>query len=192
MRSSRNLAHGHFHNLGSVFSSTAGIIFLGTPHRGSMTANLGGIVAKIAEVAMRNPNTQLLDSLSPDSNFLESQRNQFSLVSEKINVACFYEERPASGFTGLVSLRVICLVVEEADEIRLCHKRLLVMMAHVWPSSLYQRTIWICAGLLVRLRLGTSGSSIKLVPLLSKLPYHLLVSLGIQHNIFQYLTMIMT
>jgi hypothetical protein len=102
LRSSRNASHGSFRSLGSIFTSTAGIIFLGTPHRGSATANLGGIIAKIAQITMRKPNSELLSSLASDSHFLESQRSDFSLVSEKIGVTCFYEELPANGFTGLV------------------------------------------------------------------------------------------
>jgi hypothetical protein len=51
----------------SEYPSTRGIIFCGTPHRGSDKVSFGEMVAKVANASLRQPNTQLLETLRRDS-----------------------------------------------------------------------------------------------------------------------------
>lgn len=74
---------------------------------GSSKAQIGSLVAAIAEAAFLRPNKALLDTLSETSPILEHQRNSFSKVSRDMELACFCEEIPISGLAlakeGLVS-----------------------------------------------------------------------------------------
>jgi hypothetical protein len=50
-------------HLARVFSSTRGIIFLGTPHRGSAMSSLGKVVVSIAKLAFQTVNEDLIRDL---------------------------------------------------------------------------------------------------------------------------------
>lgn len=76
-------------------------MFLGTPHRGSDKESLAGVVARLAHLAYRKPNRQLLETLARDSHILESQRGAFDSISNDIPIFCFYEEIPTA--IGMVS-----------------------------------------------------------------------------------------
>ncbi|KAH0563421.1 hypothetical protein GP486_002011 [Trichoglossum hirsutum] len=91
--------------LGEIYTSTIGVIFLGTPHRGSSQETLGEVVANVAKLSLRQPNKQLLQTLKPDSHILENQRDQFTTISSNLNIVCIREELP----TGAG------LIVEEAS-----------------------------------------------------------------------------
>ncbi|KAI9766755.1 MAG: hypothetical protein M1839_004772 [Geoglossum umbratile] len=77
---------------GSILPSTAGILFLGTPHRGSATANIGSIAARIAKkTVIFETNTGLLRSLERDSKDLFDKANQFCNICETAKIYSFYE-----------------------------------------------------------------------------------------------------
>jgi len=90
----RNAKHLRHQDLGDIYTAVVGVIFLGTPHRGSDLESLGQVVASIAKASFRRPNTQLLGSLSSNSHILEKQRDDFVTVSKDLQVVCFYEEQP--------------------------------------------------------------------------------------------------
>ena len=79
-----------------IFKCTSGVVFFGTPHRGSGTAGLGHLVAGIAKIAMRQPNSHLINSLDQESDVLEHQRASFASISSKMSLVCLYEEEPIS------------------------------------------------------------------------------------------------
>jgi len=88
--------------LGLIHSCTKGVVFLGTPHRGSDKKGLIDIVSGIMKLSMHNANTQLLASLLPESQFLEEQRDLFNGVGKDFPLKCLFEEYPTNG--GMVSL----------------------------------------------------------------------------------------
>ncbi|KAK4465805.1 hypothetical protein QBC42DRAFT_332991 [Cladorrhinum samala] len=90
-----------FEDYGRLYSSTIGVIFFGTPHSGSDGERLGQIVANIAKLVRKQPNSQLLATLAPDSHILEQQRDGFMTVTKDIPVVCFAEEIPWLNF-GLI------------------------------------------------------------------------------------------
>ncbi|KAK3984467.1 hypothetical protein QBC44DRAFT_388270, partial [Cladorrhinum sp. PSN332] len=90
-----------FREFSEIFTSTIGVIFLGTPHRGSGLESLGQVVAKIAKAAWKQPNSELLRTLSTDSHVLEKQRDQFDRVSKDLEIVCFAEQLPWLTF-GLI------------------------------------------------------------------------------------------
>ncbi|GAB1316550.1 hypothetical protein MFIFM68171_06760 [Madurella fahalii] len=93
-------SHGRHPKLGEVYMRTSGVVFMGTPHRGSSKTSIGGIVAGIAKVSLRRPNTQLLKTLARDSGILEKQRDDFTTISKDLEVVCIREEVPTG--VGLI------------------------------------------------------------------------------------------
>ena len=71
--------------------STAGIIFLGTPHQGSDAAVY---VVWLAQVAGRDKT--LLESLKRDSPALYGVARDFEASYSKADIVCFYEDKDAS------------------------------------------------------------------------------------------------
>lgn len=71
-----------------------GVVFLGTPHRGSEVDPLGQIMAIVARFTFSAPNTQLIASLKENSHTLESQRDSFVSISNKWTMFCLYGELP--------------------------------------------------------------------------------------------------
>ncbi|KAK8035531.1 LipA and NB-ARC domain-containing protein [Apiospora rasikravindrae] len=91
----------YFHNqqdeeLGAIYACTKGVVFLGTPHRGSDLTPYGHIVAKAAKLALQNPNDHLVTLLEKESAILEHQRKSFSSISKDLALACVYEEMPTA------------------------------------------------------------------------------------------------
>lgn len=80
--------------LGEIYGSTIGVIFMGTPHRGSSKESYGDIAANVARLSLRQPNKQLLQTLKPDSQILEKQRDGFTTVSNDMAIVCIREELP--------------------------------------------------------------------------------------------------
>jgi hypothetical protein len=73
---------------------TSGILFLGCPHRGSDTASIGQIVARIARVTLfLKPKTQLLESLERDSEQLHDLSEEFSYMHSQFKIVSCYEQK---------------------------------------------------------------------------------------------------
>ena len=81
---------------GMIFLSTYGVVFLGTPHRGSPQAGLGILAANICRAMLRDVNTSILRSLEQDSEVLERIREAFErmMTREKVKAYSFVEELP--------------------------------------------------------------------------------------------------
>lgn len=94
---SRNNPEAHLCN---VFKHTAGIMFMGTPHRGSWMADWMKIPASGLGV-LKSTNKSLLQVLETDDQLLESIQVKFwSMVREqresgrRLEITCFFEELP--------------------------------------------------------------------------------------------------
>ena len=84
-------------DLGVLYKYTAGVVFIGTPHRGSDQTGLAKIVSNVARLSLRQPNDKLLNNLRKESDVLENQRKSFVSISKELPVACFSEEKPVVG-----------------------------------------------------------------------------------------------
>lgn len=80
--------------LGAIQGCVVGVVFMGTPHRGSGKADLGLIASSVAKAVYARPNRGLVQSLKKGSHILEQQRDSFVSVSERTPIACLYEEKP--------------------------------------------------------------------------------------------------
>lgn len=90
--------------LQSIFDCTKGIVFMGTPHRGSWMAECASAVRPVVGLA-KSTNRWLLDILKADNQLLESVQvefwNMIRLLREEgrsICITCVYEELPLPGF----------------------------------------------------------------------------------------------
>ncbi|XXH02007.1 hypothetical protein Hte_008372 [Hypoxylon texense] len=100
-------AHEDDMNYGAVLSSTIGIAFLGTPHRGSNLATFGSIAANIINTfsPVIQPSIvkrDLLDHLNFDSDALQDLFLSFRNRLANIAVVSFYETRPIHPLSSLV------------------------------------------------------------------------------------------
>ena len=94
----------------NIADSTAAIIFLGTPHRGSTDmAALGDIVRRIASLALMDNNSAMLDALGLKTSDLERCQDSFSRIwaTYDFRVKTFQEGMPLTGVkVGLMNEKV--------------------------------------------------------------------------------------
>ena len=86
-----------------IFLSTYGVVFLGTPHRGTPQASLGILAAGVCGAMLQDANTGILRSLEPDSEILERIREAFErmMTRGEVKAYSFMEEIPTMG-VGMV------------------------------------------------------------------------------------------
>ena len=99
--------------LKQILPATHGIIFLGTPHRGSAVASLGKIAQEVTGVLWKTPNTSVLRDLEVNSQTLERVGKGFQqiLTERELEVQSFREELPTKGVM-VRSLTVACEVAK--------------------------------------------------------------------------------
>ncbi|PVF90896.1 hypothetical protein CPB86DRAFT_508917 [Serendipita vermifera] len=84
-----------------VLRSTVGVVFLGTPHRGAHSAQIGSIVAQAADLLGLGWKKQLLETLKYESKDVLNVDEEFAWVSASKELVCFYETKETSRL-GLV------------------------------------------------------------------------------------------
>ncbi|KAF4999831.1 hypothetical protein FGRMN_2211 [Fusarium graminum] len=88
-------------HLQDIANFTRGVIFLGTPHRGSSLAEIGGLVSRSVGM-LKKTNSDIVEVLARNSDILARIRNGFAALlmtrskdeSSMIEITCFYEELP--------------------------------------------------------------------------------------------------
>jgi len=91
-----------------ICSSTAGIIFLGTPHRGSTYASLAELVASVVKVVYFNISTSILKDLRVDASILEVLDDSFSRLYSTYGFALFtFEESQGLGIPFIARHKVV-------------------------------------------------------------------------------------
>ena len=88
---SANTYEGSFHYL---TLSTVGIVFLGTPHRGTNAATWGSIVATSAKVLGFGTEDSIMKDLREDSETSRDLLYEFTLWANRalLTVLCFFEQ----------------------------------------------------------------------------------------------------
>lgn len=79
------------------------MIFLGTPHRGSASADWGQIASNIARLALQDSNEKILEALEVNSEILDNIQEDFKTFvhEDGLIVHSFQEGRGISGMKGL-------------------------------------------------------------------------------------------
>lgn len=97
------LSHSNTQPLGnehlrSIYVSTYGILFLGTPHNGSDIAKWGGMLQSICSAVLPkkifDSSPQLIQSLRTDNEHLQAINRDFVSMIDKFRVYFFHESRP--------------------------------------------------------------------------------------------------
>jgi hypothetical protein len=75
-------------------TSTIGVVFLGTPHRGTKAAKWGEIIAKTGDAFGFSTESRILKDLSQDSEALMDLLYNFTLWLFRLSVptVCFFEQ----------------------------------------------------------------------------------------------------
>ena len=94
-----NFSQSERTHLSKILPATIGVIFLGTPHRGSTSASMGKWAFEVTRVLAKKPNTALLRDLERSSETLDRIGQGFSqLIGDKrIKIQSFYEELHMKG-----------------------------------------------------------------------------------------------
>ncbi|RYP12932.1 hypothetical protein DL765_007102 [Monosporascus sp. GIB2] len=82
----------------AISECTKGIVFFGTPHRGSDDAEWADIIGGIASATLMSPRSRLVKALKPNSADLMKLAESFRPLARNYAIASFYEEhvlRPA-------------------------------------------------------------------------------------------------
>jgi hypothetical protein len=112
-----NMSSGARGNRFKVVGPTVyGILFLGTPHRGSGSASIGRMAYQITKAAARRPNEKLLQALERNSDTLEQINSSFLQTLEEHNniaISSFREEKETR------KLLFFSTIVVEADSARI-------------------------------------------------------------------------
>lgn len=95
--------------LAGIFDCVKGIVFLGTPHKGSWMADWAKIPASAVGL-VKSTNKSLLKILETEDQFLESIQVDFGSMVRGLRergrgfeITCFFEELPLPGFGKVVS-----------------------------------------------------------------------------------------
>ncbi|KAK0633921.1 Alpha/Beta hydrolase protein [Immersiella caudata] len=117
--------------LQGIFKCTKGIIFMGTPHRGSWMADWAKFPVSAFGV-VKSVNGRLLKSLQTDGEYLESMQEDFARLLRKtdtksetpIEVTCFFEELPMQVIGTIVSRESATLPDYNAISIHANHREM--------------------------------------------------------------------
>ena len=86
----------------TIKDHTLGIVFFGTPHRGSDKANYGKTLANVATGVMHKPRSKLISALQSNSDTLMKLTAEFKFRAPDMAIMTFYETKPMGIFSGLV------------------------------------------------------------------------------------------
>lgn len=89
-----------------ILDSTKAILFFGTPHTGFETGHLMKMVKHVSGVEKSSSRVKLLDTLTPDSEFLLGLRDDLAETLGKLRLYSFYETKK----TPTVGQEVRCRV----------------------------------------------------------------------------------
>ena len=77
-----------------IVKSTAGVVFLGTPHRGMSQAIEAFFLAGLASYIGSGVRSHLLEDIKPGSRMLDELVDQFARLARKLpmEIFCFFEQ----------------------------------------------------------------------------------------------------
>ncbi|KAL2268471.1 hypothetical protein VTJ83DRAFT_3317 [Remersonia thermophila] len=108
---SNDLRDPHQEDLRSIYVSTYGIIFLGTPHGGADIAAWGAVVERMADALVPKKiittESVLLKTLKKDSETLQQITNHFLDIYQRFKIHMVHESHKTSAKGGMVQFLVV-------------------------------------------------------------------------------------
>jgi hypothetical protein len=86
----------------TVNEHTVGLIFFGTPHRGSDKATYGKVLSNIATTLTISPSSKLIAALQSNSDALQRLTSDFKHQIQRYKIISFYETKPTGPLRSLV------------------------------------------------------------------------------------------
>lgn len=86
---------GNNEHLKAIKLSTYGVMFFGTPHQGTDSASWGKVLVNVATL-YQHTNKAILNHLERDSEWLETQLEQYKAISSDIFTIFCYESCPTA------------------------------------------------------------------------------------------------
>jgi hypothetical protein len=104
------MAHNGSEVYAPILKATVGIIFLGTPHRGSELVPWGILLSNLVGVTSigKNIRKELLRTLKKDSDTLMDISSQFLQRATSLKIMSFIEQQVESPLTTLVTSCIVC------------------------------------------------------------------------------------
>jgi len=98
------IAHEQKHNYDTLLSRVKGIVFMGTPHRGSKAASWSRILTDIVDISIAHSTTrrELTKSLTRNSTDLFEIGEQFMDHAKELRLLSFYEKKRTRLLNALV------------------------------------------------------------------------------------------
>jgi hypothetical protein len=84
----------HEEDYPGIFKSISGLVFLGTPHRGSNSQSKASLIASIATAVGFGKKSQILNVVDKDSESLSDLVHDFTraVITRNIDIFCFFEQ----------------------------------------------------------------------------------------------------
>ncbi|RAL05725.1 kinesin [Aspergillus ibericus CBS 121593] len=101
---------------GSICTSTFGIAFFGTPHRGTQLARVGGVAAKLVRTVLGTASNTLLKALARGSLYAQELSANFDKLLENYQYLSFYETLPFKGIGIIVEKHSAVLGLPDSRE----------------------------------------------------------------------------
>lgn len=163
MISSYEISGVRTEHLRSIFVSTYGILFLGTPHKGADLASWGSFLEWLARAVPKkalDTSPQLIDALKTNSETLQNIDRQFAQLLERFHLFFFHEAKPTD-MKGTLRF-VSCTLVPETRMLtiyRLSRKTLQHRHCQMLNEPAYKQITPICANSKMRVRPALTWSS---------------------------------
>ncbi|KAJ2993782.1 hypothetical protein NUW58_g1738 [Xylaria curta] len=95
-------AESAYHEHRALDQNTVGLLFIGTPHRGSDLASYAAAMARVLKLTGKRVNDVIVGVLRPDSEDVQESFGMWAIKNQsRCSLACFYEEHELSG-VGMV------------------------------------------------------------------------------------------
>lgn len=113
--------------IAALYKAVFGVVFIGTPHRGSYQTSWASIATNLAKVIAKDHNSQIVEALSHGSEVLEGLQDTFAGIVDRLAICSALEEHEVSmigkivdGASATLGLKNETLLWIPADHMDMC------------------------------------------------------------------------